>query len=239
MVMVKRLLPRGLFYSLLFLWRKGAALQLWWTGFSLEWLLILLRVGGLQQLQLPGSRAQAQQLWLTGLIAPWPVGSSQTRNQTHVSWQVDSVPLCHQGIPKADFLVTSIFCIVSQLPVLVPPVNLYILSSVKSLLRVILKCFMFLQRRTLALFTFGFLALNRVCCTWWQVLSQYSLHKTMETYVTAFTWVANKSYSLPLASLALLTFLQATEKLVNKLPLIEHCSRARLCAGHFTGIDVH
>ena len=51
----------------------------------------------------------------------------------------------------------------------------------------------------------------------------------METYVTAFTWVANKSCSLPLASLALLTSLRATEKLVNKLPFIEHCSRARLC----------
>ena len=42
----------------------------------------------------------------------------------------------------------------------------------------------------------------------------------METYVTAFTWVANKSCSLPLASLTLLTYLRATEKPVNKLPLL-------------------
>ena len=28
--------------------------------------------------------AQAQQLWLTGLVAPWPVGSSQTRARTCV-----------------------------------------------------------------------------------------------------------------------------------------------------------
>ena len=38
----------------------------------------------LQQLWLTGSRAQAQQLWCTGLVAPWHVGSSQTRAQTHV-----------------------------------------------------------------------------------------------------------------------------------------------------------
>ena len=28
--------------------------------------------------------AQAQQLWLTGLVAPWHVGSSQTRARTRV-----------------------------------------------------------------------------------------------------------------------------------------------------------
>ena len=31
-----------------------------------------------QYLWLPGSRAQAQWLWHTGLVAPWPVGSSWT-----------------------------------------------------------------------------------------------------------------------------------------------------------------
>ena len=40
---------------------------------------------GLQWLQLPGSRAQAQQLWLMGLIALWHVGSSQIRDRTRVS----------------------------------------------------------------------------------------------------------------------------------------------------------
>ena len=33
----------------------------------------------------PGARAQAQWLWCPGLVAPWLVGSSQIRDQTHVS----------------------------------------------------------------------------------------------------------------------------------------------------------
>ena len=35
------------------------------------------------QLQLPGSRARAQQLWHTDLVGPWLVGSSHTRTRTH------------------------------------------------------------------------------------------------------------------------------------------------------------
>ena len=35
-----------------------------------------------QQLQLPGSRAQAQELWCMGLVAAWHVGSSRIRDQT-------------------------------------------------------------------------------------------------------------------------------------------------------------
>ena len=31
-----------------------------------------------------GSRAQAQQLWCTGLVGPWHVGSSRTRDRTRV-----------------------------------------------------------------------------------------------------------------------------------------------------------
>ena len=38
----------------------------------------------LQQLWLTGSRAQAQQLWRTGLVAPRHVGSSRTRARTCV-----------------------------------------------------------------------------------------------------------------------------------------------------------
>ena len=45
------------------------------AGFSLRWLLLLPRMG---------SRAQAQQLWHTGLAAPWHVRSSRTRDRTHV-----------------------------------------------------------------------------------------------------------------------------------------------------------
>ena len=33
----------------------------------------------------PGSGAQAQQLWQMSLVFPWHVGSSQTRDGTHVS----------------------------------------------------------------------------------------------------------------------------------------------------------
>ena len=43
-----------------------------------------LQARGLQQLWLAGSRAQAQQLWHMGLVAPRHVGSSQTRAQTRV-----------------------------------------------------------------------------------------------------------------------------------------------------------
>ena len=35
------------------------------------------------QLWLVGPRAQAQQSWRTGLVAPWHMGSSRTRAQTH------------------------------------------------------------------------------------------------------------------------------------------------------------
>ena len=65
------------------------------VGFSLSWLLLLRSTGSrhagfsscgtwAQQLWLAGSRAQAQQLWHTGLVAPWHVGSSRTRAQTRV-----------------------------------------------------------------------------------------------------------------------------------------------------------
>ena len=40
----------------------------------------------LQESQLLGSKAQAQQLWPTGLVAPWHVRSSHIRHRTHVSF---------------------------------------------------------------------------------------------------------------------------------------------------------
>ena len=65
------------------------------TGFSLWWLLLLWSMGSrcsgfiscgtrAQQLWLAGSRAQPQQSWRTGLVAPWHVGSSWTRARTRV-----------------------------------------------------------------------------------------------------------------------------------------------------------
>ena len=50
--------------------------MLWSTGSTAH---------GLQELWLQGSRAQSQKLWRTGLIALQHVGSSQIRDQTHVS----------------------------------------------------------------------------------------------------------------------------------------------------------
>ena len=65
------------------------------TGFSLRWLLLWWSTGSrhvgfgscgacAQQLWLAGSRAQAQQLWHMGLVAPRHVGSSRTRAGTRV-----------------------------------------------------------------------------------------------------------------------------------------------------------
>ena len=74
---------------------SGGYSSLCCTGFSLRWLLLLRSTGsrrtgfsscGLraQQLWLMGSRAQAQQLRHTGLVAPRHVGSSRTRDGTRV-----------------------------------------------------------------------------------------------------------------------------------------------------------
>ena len=64
--------------------QAGAILQMLCTGFSLWWFLLLLSTGSrassLQQLRLLGSRAQAQQLWGTGLVALQHVGSSQVED---------------------------------------------------------------------------------------------------------------------------------------------------------------
>ena len=64
--------------------------SLQYAGFSLRWLLLLWSMGsghvGKTQhvLCLAGSRAQAQLLWHTGLVAPRHVGSSRTRAQSHI-----------------------------------------------------------------------------------------------------------------------------------------------------------
>ena len=70
------------------LWRAGAALHCGaWASHCGGFSLVAehgLQAYGLQQLWLVGSSAQAQWLWYTGLVAPWHVRSSQTRDQTHV-----------------------------------------------------------------------------------------------------------------------------------------------------------
>ena len=56
-------------------------------GSSFQWLLLWSRALGFvgSAVWLLGSGAQAQQLWHTSLLAPWHVGSSWIRGQTHVS----------------------------------------------------------------------------------------------------------------------------------------------------------
>ena len=47
----------------------------------------------------PGSRAPAQYLWHMGLVVPWPLGSSQTRDRTQGLCTARPIllPLSHQG----------------------------------------------------------------------------------------------------------------------------------------------
>ena len=70
-------------------------LQLQCTGFSLPRLLLSQSTGSMrvgssscstcaQYLLFLGSRTKAQWLWCIGLVAPWHVGSSWARDQTHV-----------------------------------------------------------------------------------------------------------------------------------------------------------
>ena len=76
--------------------RKGATLQSWYAGFSLQWVLLCraLALGYIgfsscstwaQQMQLPGSRAGAKQLWHGGLVVARHVEPSWTRDRTRVS----------------------------------------------------------------------------------------------------------------------------------------------------------
>ena len=62
-----------------------AFFQLWQAGATLHRGARASHYHGLSCCGAQAPDAQAQQLWLTGLIAPWHVGSSQTRAQTHVS----------------------------------------------------------------------------------------------------------------------------------------------------------
>ena len=81
----------------------SGALSVCCVGFSLQWLSCCgawaLGTGAQQFLD---SRAQAQQLWHTGLVAPWHVESPQTRDQTCVScigrqvvnhWTTKEIPI--------------------------------------------------------------------------------------------------------------------------------------------------
>ena len=58
--------------------------SLWYVGFSLWWLLLLWSMGS-RCAGFSSCGTQAQQLRCTGLVAPWHVGSSQTKARTYVS----------------------------------------------------------------------------------------------------------------------------------------------------------
>ena len=61
----------------------GAYSSLWCMGFSLRWLLLLWSTGS-RCVGFSSCSMRAQQLWLAGLVAPQHVGSSRTRDRTHV-----------------------------------------------------------------------------------------------------------------------------------------------------------
>ena len=74
-------------------------LQLWQAGATLHRGARASHYRGLSCCRAQAPGAQAQQLWLTGPVAPRHVGSSQTRARTCVPlhWQANSQPLHHQG----------------------------------------------------------------------------------------------------------------------------------------------
>ena len=82
-----------------------SALQLRCEGISSRWLLFWQSTGsrarGLQQLQLLGSGAQAQELGVHELSCSVACGilPGQGPNLRRPQWQVDSLPLSHQGSP--------------------------------------------------------------------------------------------------------------------------------------------
>ena len=75
-----------------------------------------LQVCRLQQLWLVGSRAQAQQLWRTGLVAPWNVGSSWTRDRTLVPCIGRRIlnNCTTREVPKVDIFLKKIFICLHQ-----------------------------------------------------------------------------------------------------------------------------
>ena len=62
---------------------SGGYSSLQCVGFSLRCLLLLWNIGS-RHAGFSSCGMRAQELWLTGLVAPWHVGSSQTRDRTCV-----------------------------------------------------------------------------------------------------------------------------------------------------------
>ena len=87
---------------------RVSTLQLWFTRFSLLWLLLLPSTGSRRLVfsscgpQALGMRAQQ---WCMGSDAPWHVGIflDQGSNLCPLHWQAASHPLCHQEVPSKNF----------------------------------------------------------------------------------------------------------------------------------------
>ena len=79
-------------WAFLHLWRLAATLELWCTGFSSQWLLLLW-----------SSRVWAQDFMVQGLSSSAACGIflDQGSNPCLLHWQVDSLPLSHQGSPSS------------------------------------------------------------------------------------------------------------------------------------------
>ena len=95
------------------LWRVEVTHQMWCTGLSLQWLLLLQsrgsRVHGLQQLWHMGSVVEAPRLQSTGSVVvahgfscftTYGIFPYQALNPYLLHWQADSSPLSHQGNPE-------------------------------------------------------------------------------------------------------------------------------------------
>ena len=79
-------------WAFLHLWQLVATLELWCTGFSSQWLLLLW-----------SSRVWAQDFMVQGLSSSAACGifPDQGSNPCLLHWQVDSLPLSHQGSPSS------------------------------------------------------------------------------------------------------------------------------------------
>ena len=77
-------------------------LQLWQAGATLHRSARASHYRGLSCCGEQAPDAQAQQLWLTGLVAPRQCGifPDQGSNPCPLHWQADSQPLCHQVSPE-------------------------------------------------------------------------------------------------------------------------------------------
>ena len=87
--------------AFLSLQRTGPALQLWYSGFSLQWLLLL---------QSTDSRAQAQQRWCMDFSCSvaCEISQDQGSNPRLLHWQADSLLLSYQGSPICGFTISII-----------------------------------------------------------------------------------------------------------------------------------